>query len=324
MSSDNAPIGFALVMAAGASTGIGAAVVFNQKLVELASKQVLAAGLGLSAGVMLYVSFVEIFGKSLGGFQDSGYSEEDAYLCATVCFFAGVLMMKLVDKLVHMLDPDIDCCAGAGCTDLQQQTDSNAQGNGKPEALASSDSAAKDPSQEGANTNDVSLEASADHKPEATKASDKKLKRMGLNTALAIAIHNFPEGLATFVATVDDPAVGATLAIAIAIHNIPEGLCVSVPVFYSTGHRWKAFGWGVLSGISEPIGALLGWVILMNAMTDAVYGILFGIVAGMMVAIVLHELLPTAHRYDPKDVWVTNSVIAGMMIMSASLVMFLY
>merc|ERR1719171_3492225 len=216
--------------------------------------------------------------------------------------------MKLIDKVVHMLDPEIEC----------NEIPCIEPGSNQPE------NASSQPAGEGTQVQDVTVQTPADLQKASDQKNDKKLKRMGLNTALAIAIHNFPEGLATFVATVDDPAVGATLAIAIAIHNIPEGLCVSVPVFYSTGHRRKAFGWGVLSGISEPIGALLGWVILMNAMTDAVYGILFGIVAGMMVAIVLHELLPTAHRYDPKDVWVTNSVIAGMMIMSASLVMFLY
>ena len=119
---------------------------------------------------------------------------------------------------------------------------------------------------------------------------DKKLVHMGLATALSIAIHNFPEGLATFVATVDDPSVGATLAIAIAVHNIPEGLCVSIPIYYATGDRRKAFLWGLLSGVTEPIGAALGWAILAGAMSDVVYGIMFGLVAGMMVRISIKEV----------------------------------
>merc|ERR1712065_95663 len=123
---------------------------------------------------------------------------------------------------------------------------------------------------------------SKEHKEEGT-TGERKLKQMGLTTALAIGLHNFPEGLATFVATLDDPAVGAALAIAIAIHNIPEGLCVSVPVYYATGSRWQGFGWACLSGISEPIGAALGWLILYHVLNDIVYGVLFGIVAGMMV-----------------------------------------
>ena len=145
---------------------------------------------------------------------------------------------------------------------------------------------------------------------------------MGLATAISIAVHNFPEGLATFVATLDEPSVGATLAIAIAIHNIPEGLCVAIPVYYATGNRRKAFLWGFLSGITEPIGAALGWAILSDKMTNLAYGIMFGLVSGMMVTICIKELLPTAHRYDPKDEVVTYCVIGGMLVMAFSLVLF--
>ena len=143
-----------------------------------------------------------------------------------------------------------------------------------------------------------------------------------MNTALAIGFHNFPEGLATFVGALADPAVGTVLAIAIAIHNIPEGLCVAMPVYYATGEKWKAFTWGCLSGISEPIAALLGWAVLANSFTDTAYAILFGIVAGMMVIISVKELLPTAHRYDTEDAVVTFSFMFGMAIMALSLVLF--
>merc|ERR1712176_1211257 len=120
---------------------------------------------------------------------------------------------------------------------------------------------------------------------------------MGINTAAAIAIHNFPEGLATFVATLAEPAVGVTLAIAIGIHNIPEGLCVALPIYYATGSRIKGFLWALLSGISEPVGALIGYAIIKatgDDMNQIVYGILYGLVAGMMIMIVVLELLPTA------------------------------
>ena len=172
----------------------------------------------------------------------------------------------------------------------------------------------------------------------------RKLKKMGLSTALAIALHNFPEGLATFVATLQDPAVGAVLAIAIGksgiehqrarlqgekltffcsgIHNIPEGLCVALPIYYSTGNRVKAFMLGCLSGLSEPIAALLGWAVLASAVTPTIYAILFGLVSGMMVIISLKELIPTAHRYDPEDTVVTYSLIAGMAIIALSLLLF--
>ena len=160
---------------------------------------------------------------------------------------------------------------------------------------------------------------------EAVEAGDdQRLVRMGLMTAVAIGIHNFPEGLATFVSALSDPSVGLALAVAIAIHNIPEGVCVAIPVYYATGNRWKAFGWALLSGVSEPIGAALGWLILKDIMSELVYGLLFGLVAGMMVNITLHELIPTAVRYDPADKVTTNSIIAGMGIMAISLVLFKY
>jgi ZIP family zinc transporter len=152
---------------------------------------------------------------------------------------------------------------------------------------------------------------------------DPKLVRMGLNTAIAIGLHNFPEGLATFVAALNDPRVGAILAFAIAIHNIPEGLCVALPVYYATGNRMKAFMWALLSGASEFVAALLGWAILANSFSDDLYAVLFGLVAGMMVTISVRELLPTAHVYDPEDTVVTYSYIGGMALIAVSLIMFL-
>jgi zinc transporter ZupT len=162
-----------------------------------------------------------------------------------------------------------------------------------------------------------------DEEAMAKKRNEVKLLRMSVTTAIAIALHNFPEGLATFVAALHDPKVGAVLALAIAIHNIPEGLCVALPIYYATGSRWKAFGLALCSGASEPLAALLGWAVLANTLNDTMYAILFGLVGGMMVIIGVRELLPTAHRYDPDDSVVTNSYIAGMCIMALSLVLFL-
>ena len=133
---------------------------------------------------------------------------------------------------------------------------------------------------------------------------------------------NFPEGLATYVATVEDASVGASVAIAIGIHNIPEGICVAMPIYYATGSRVKAFIWATLSGLTELVGAFFGWLILQKVITPAVYAILFGIVAGMMVYISLKELLPAAHRYDPDDKVTTYFLVIGMFIMAASLVLF--
>jgi zinc transporter ZupT len=150
----------------------------------------------------------------------------------------------------------------------------------------------------------------------------KRLVKMGINTAIAIGLHNFPEGLATFVAALDDPRVGGVLAMAIAIHNIPEGLCVALPIYYATGKRFNAFMWALLSGASEVLAALLGWAILANSFSNDLYAVLFAMVAGMMVIISVRELLPTAHFYDPEDTVVTHSFISGMVLMASSLILF--
>lgn len=173
--------------------------------------------------------------------------------------------------------------------------------------------------------NDIDIGVS-DQNTEIAQLSDKynerKLLQMGLLTAIAIALHNFPEGLATFVAVLDNPSAGAVLAIAIAIHNIPEGLCVAIPVYYATGNRRKAFIWGALSGLSELFAAFFGWAVLSSSYSEALFGVLFGLVSGMMVSISIRELLPTAHRHDPRDDLVTKSFVFGMIVMGFSLVLF--
>jgi zinc transporter, ZIP family len=142
---------------------------------------------------------------------------------------------------------------------------------------------------------------------------------MSYKTAFAIALHNFPEGLATFVAALGDPKLGLALAIGIALHNIPEGLAVALPLYYATGNRTKAFLVASISGFTEFIAALLGWAVLVSAFSPTLYAVVFGIVSGMMVLISLRELLPTAHRHDPQDKFVTISFACGMAVMAFSL-----
>eukprot|EP00435_Cladocopium_sp_Y103_P043797 s1566_g12.t1 len=179
------------------------------------------------------------------------------------------------------------------------------------------------------------------------KRKQKKLWRMGISTALAMTIHNIPEGLAGMVAGLNDPSVGIsaasgsgqwetdhdggkwrnrfTLTLAIAIHNIPEGLCIALPIYYSKG-RLYGFFLATLSGLAEPVGALIAWAIVAASSEDmygTIYGVLFGLVAGIMIMLVLMELLPTAHRYDPHDSVVTPSVASGMVVMATSLILFM-
>lgn len=401
----NVGVAFALVCGAGASTAIGAAVVFFPSLVKLASRRVLAASLGVSAGVMTYVSFVEIFVKSVIGFRASMVtddmtddevleSENRAFVYASASFFGGVVVMIIVDFLVkclsgehhrhHVDDPatmsnieatDKDKCDDeeeefvvphcVGCCDdpvgelnkwqqrateelqykdgtdtktsdslIANETGTNSSDNDGRNIPRDHDSdlSNSDGNHCGSNcdsfkenegpTDETGNTVVVENAPMSADREQKKLMTMGLSTAVAIGLHNFPEGLATFVSALADTSVGAVFAVAIGIHNIPEGLCVALPIYYATGNRWKAFMWGCLSGLSEPVAALLGWLILADAMSDVVYAILFGIVSGMMVIISLKELIPTAHRYDPEDTVVTFSLIFGMAVIALSLVMF--
>lgn len=254
-----------LTLLAGLSTGVGSLMAF---LSREFNHRFLAGSLGFSAGVMIYVSFVEIFAKA----KDSlilVYGDRLGFFYTTLSFFAGIAIIAIIDKLV--------------------------------------------PSYE--NPHEIHV----DKKPK--EKSESKLMRMGIFSALAIAIHNFPEGLATFVAAIKDPSLGISIAVAIAIHNIPEGLAVSAPIYYATKSKRKAFGLSFLSGLAEPIGALIGYVILRSFFTDTAFGFIFAAVAGIMVYISLDELLPTAEDIGEHHVAIYG-LIAGMVVMSASLLLF--
>jgi zinc transporter, ZIP family len=351
----NASLGFLLVIGSGLATSLGAAVVFWKRLIVLANHSVLGGALGLAAGVMLYVSFIEIFYKSKDAFESAGLPERDSYLYATLCFFGGVICVKLLNRLVHWLDASHMSHADLD-EDMVRQIlleDENEKNDNKPYRHPTSESIEMKASIAHVNDDrqsipDTIIHAAghsclddesdeehaidpveeqiefADRVAHTREKVDRRLQRMGLMTALAIALHNFPEGLATFVATLADPSLGISLCVAVAIHNIPEGLCVSVPIYFATKNRTKAFLWGFLSGVTEIIGAGLGWAVLSEVIDDLVYGILFGLVSGMMVAICVYELLPTAHRYDPHDKLVSNFAFAGMAIMAISLIAFQY
>ena len=147
------------------------------------------------------------------------------------------------------------------------------------------------------------------------------IRRVGLLTAVAITVHNFPEGLATFFATLGNPAVGLPLAFAIAIHNIPEGIAIAVPVYYATHNKAWAFGASLLSGLAEPLGAIIGFTLLSRYLNDAVFGAVFGIIAGIMVFLAIDELLPAAKRYAQGHETVYG-LVSGMGVLALSLVLF--
>jgi len=152
----------------------------------------------------------------------------------------------------------------------------------------------------------------------ASYRDEHKLMRAGVLTAVAIGIHNLPEGLATFTSALSDVRLGILIAIAIAIHNIPEGIAVTVPIFYATASRNKAFFYSFLSGTSEPIGAVLGFLVLAPFLTPGLLAGTLAFAAGIMIYISLDELLPTAHRYGQGHSGIAG-VVLGMLLMAGSL-----
>ena len=258
---------FLLTLFAGLSTGIGSAIAF---FAHRTNTKFLSVALGFSAGVMIYVSFVEIIFKARNELI-AVLGTRPGYWLTTLSFFGGILIIAIIDKLI----PSIE----------------------NPHEVR--------------RVEEMDIKARKNH----------KLMRMGAFTALAISVHNFPEGLATFTSALTNPGLGIAIAVAIAIHNIPEGIAVSVPVYYATGNKRKAFRLSFLSGLAEPVGAIVGYLILLPFMSPVVFGILFASVAGIMVFISLDELLPTAREYGEHHLSVYG-LMAGMVVMAISLLLF--
>ncbi|MGF7057971.1 zinc transporter ZupT [Brassicibacter mesophilus] len=266
MEISNFVLPFLLTLFAGLSTGIGGLFVL---LFRKTNAKLMSIALGFSAGVMIYVSFVEIFNEARQHLINSLGVKSGEWATAA-SFFLGMMVIALIDRFVP-----------------------------NPE----------NPHEQ--------------HKIEETNSCDinhnsKKLLKTGTLTALAITIHNFPEGIAAFISGVNQPSLGIAIALAIAIHNIPEGIAVSIPVYCATGSRKKAFIMSLLSGLSEPLGALIGYLILRPFMNDVVFGISFAAVAGIMVFISLDELLPAAREYGEHHLSIFG-LIGGMVVMAVGL-----
>lgn len=259
-----------LTLFAGLATGLGSLIAF---FTSRTNTKFLSIALGFSAGVMIYVSLIEIFVKAKDALT-AELGDTKGYWFTLIGFFGGMLLIALIDKLIPQKNNPHE---------VRSVEDVNAVSHTK------------------------------------IKEADRLMK-MGTFTALAIAIHNFPEGIATFISAMQDPNVGIAIAIAVAIHNIPEGIAVAVPIFYATGVRMKAFKLSLLSGLAEPVGAVVAYLILMPFLTDTLFGIVFAAVAGIMVFISIDELLPAAKKYDETHLSIYG-FIAGMVVMAMSLVL---
>lgn len=278
---NNVLMAFLLTLLAGLATGIGSCIAFFAKKTN---KKFLCVSLGFSAGVMIYVSMIEMFQTAKESLVWAMGIKEGNWI-TVISFFAGIAIIALIDKFV----PEEE----------------------NPHEVRSVEEV----------ENEIE-EYNGENKEGKVDIKDKTLMRTGIVTALAIAIHNFPEGLATFVSALEGASLAIPITIAIAIHNIPEGISVSIPIFYATGDKKKAFLYSFLSGMSEPIGAIIGYTLLRNIFNDITLGILLSAVAGIMVFISLDELLPTARKYGEHHLAIYG-LIAGMVVMAVSLLLFI-
>jgi len=256
---------FLLTAMAGLTTGIGSLLAY---LTHHTNRNLLSITLGFSAGVMIFVSFVELYGQAQTSLVAS-YGKVAGGTAAALSFFAGMLLIAIIDFLI--------------------------------------------PSYE--NPHEVGLVEEME-----PGSSSRQLHRLGILTALAIGIHNFPEGMATFFAALTDKTIGISIAVAVALHNIPEGISISIPVYFATRNRKKAFWYSVLSGISEPLGALVGYFTLRPFITNQMMGVIFAAVAGIMVFISLDQLVPHAKKYSTGHQSVYG-LISGMAIMAVTLIL---
>ena len=266
-----------LTLIAGAATGIGGGMVLFKKKI---SSNFLAAALGLSAGVMIFISLAELFPEAQAEIAAAGnVLHGEAYVL--IAFFVGMGLITLIDFLI----PEYENPHEASGLSLEEHT----------AAVGI-------------------LEQTG---------NEKALHRLGILSALAIAIHNFPEGIATFIGALNDPQMGAGITFAIAIHNIPEGIAIAIPIYYATKSKGKALLYATLSGLSEVVGALLCLAVTAIFGVELtgegmVFPLILAAVAGIMIYISLDELLPTAEKYGKHHIAIAG-VVGGMAIMGISL-----
>jgi zinc transporter, ZIP family len=256
---------FLMTAIAGCATGIGSALAY---LTHHTKRNLLSVALGFSAGVMIFISFVELYGHAQNSLV-ALYGKVAGGTTAALSFFSGMLLIAAIDFFI----PSYENPHEAGLVEEMQPDESY-----------------------------------------------HHLHRLGILTALAIGIHNFPEGMATFFAALTDKTVGFSIAIAIALHNIPEGISVSIPIYYATGSRKKAFWYSFLSGISEPVGAVIGYLVLRPFISAQMMDIIFAAVAGIMVFISLDQMVPHAKKYSTGHQSVYG-LISGMAVMAITLIL---
>lgn len=260
----NVAVAFVSSALAGLATMLGALIVFVSKS---DNKKFLSSALGFSAGVMIFISFMEMMPMAQENFMKT-MADKNAQWMVLASFFGSMAVFGLISHLV-------------------------------PEADA---------------PHDIKTEHELEERSE-----ELALEKVGLKSAIAIGIHNFPEGMVTFMTSLMDPAMGLSIAVAIAMHNIPEGIGVAAPIYFATGDKKRALWLTFLSGVSEPVGAILAYLLLRPFLTPTLFGVVFGAISGIMVLISFDELLPASRAYGETHLSLLG-LIFGMMVMGVSLI----
>lgn len=242
----------------------------------------LALALGFSAGVMILISLVEMFTEARDSLSGN-FGEKLGLFYTLLAFFGGMGLIAIIDILVPSGDNPHE--VNSMTIEVHEQA------------------------------NNKSVREKETHKKNA------KLVRLGIMSSIVIAVHNFPEGMATFISAMDNVELGISIAFAIALHNIPEGIAIAIPIYYATKKRGKAVLNATLSGIAEPLGGVLGYFVLRQFLSDSLLGVILAIVAGIMVYISLDELLPTAENYGEHHAAIIG-VVSGMAFMGFGLLLF--
>ncbi|KAI9997274.1 hypothetical protein PInf_000714 [Phytophthora infestans] len=324
----------------GLATTLSVLVISVKRLNFLASPLALSVAFALSSGVMLFIGLADLFEEAVtfyrahyttgnadpeayekGGSASTGVCDNtcngNAYLTAVAAFFGGVVIILLVEFLVHsVFERKKTAGEKANAVDVGEieEGDKAAFASPVPESPANG------------NHSELQSPATAESSNllEQNAGQKEEYRRAGVMTGIAVAIHNFPEGLALFVSSLSGLRSGIVLSIGIILHNFPEGVAVAAPVYYATGSKMEAFKWTALSGIAQPFGAAIGWAAVSGGMSFALEASLYGIVAGMLVCITVKELLPGAYRFDPSGKAFVVAFFGGLGIIALSIMALKY
>ena len=375
-SSSDIGLAITFVFLAGMMIAVGGALSF---LIPKKYTKVLPIALAFSAGVLIYLAFIEVFEATYHGFESTDAEEWVVHIYTSLTFFCGIIIGGVLEFIVHKLGGGHDHHGGditSGNNDSDNSDDDdddvvndklppqNTKGLKTIHVASKSDdnidikATANANANANTNANDASPNINESQQEQMEKAGqeeetekeklkqqkqqqqgetrkertriksglsvieEKQLMRVSFATAVALSLHNLPEGLATFVGTIADPAIGFSICIAVAIHNLPLGVSIATPVYIVTQSKWKAIGVSCIAAITQPIGGLIGLIVIHSGVSDVSFAVMFGITGGLMVFTCFRELLPAARMQDPNDQYTSLLVFIGMVVLDISLILF--